>query len=106
LEQIKLLFRSGRFEERPEIAHVVPLLRRQSHRDWIRLVLRLLGLISVWNLDSRTVQISVVLPIDGLGLHLVINGDVPPNGLLIIIELHLDLVRSQEFCSFPRVHII
>ena len=106
MEQIELLFRRSRFEEGPEIAHVVPLLRRQSHLDRVRLVVGLLAHIRVRVLKCCAVQVCIMLPIYGLGLHLVINGHIAPNRLLIIVKLHLNLIRRQEFSSFSRVRVI
>ena len=44
-----------------------------------------------------------MLPIYHLRFHLVIDADVPPHGLLVILELELDLLRCHHLCSFAKV---
>jgi len=62
--------------------------------------------ITVGVLQSCAVKVRVVLPINGFSLHLIIDANIAPDRLLIILELHLDLVRSQEFSSFAHTPVI
>lgn len=61
------------------------------------LLTSLLGALTV--LKVIPVEVTIVLSVDHLGLHLVVNTDVAAHGLLVILELHLHLLRCQVSCT-------
>ena len=48
----------------------------------------------------------MLLPVDGLGLHLVVDDDISANRLLIVSKLYLDLLGGKQSSLLPDAVII
>ena len=48
----------------------------------------------------------MLLPVDGLGLHLVVDDDISANRLLIVSKLYLDLLGGEKRSLLPDAVII
>ena len=57
-------------------------------------------------LDRLASQVAVEVAIDGLRLHLVVDTDVAPHRLLIVLELRLDLLGCQHGRSFADLFVL
>ena len=57
-------------------------------------------------LNRLASQVAVVITIDELRLHLVIDADIPSHRLLIVLELRLDLLRCQHGCPLADLLVL
>lgn len=103
MQEVELLVWGGRFEERSEVAHTVPLFGRHGHLHGVLWgVCRSLSNLARRLAQRLTRQVRVVLPANDLGVHLVIDADVAADRLLVILQLHLNLVGCLELASLAQ----
>ena len=71
----------------------------------LRLALRLLLHLLLF-LSRLPIQVAVLLPVDGLGLHFVVDDDISANRLLIVSKLYLDLLGGKQSSLLPDAVVI
>ena len=57
-------------------------------------------------LNRLASQVAVVITVDGLRLHLVIDADISSHRLLIVLELRLNLLRCQHCSPFADLFVL